>query len=78
MTVSNRLADDDECPHGMPDPAWCSTCKHGPTIHPPVEPVATFTARFTSRCASCDEPMHEGDRITKWSDDTYTHEGCEQ
>jgi hypothetical protein len=23
-----------ECIHGLGDPAWCSVCKHGPTVPP--------------------------------------------
>ena len=69
----------DDCPHGIGDPAWCSTCKHGPATvtADDIEREATITARFEGDCPSCDHPILDGQQITRWSDERWRHEGCE-
>ena len=49
------MTETEECPHGL-EPAWCSTCKHGPTR--PAPRVVTYGGLFRSRyegtrCAAC-------------------------
>ncbi len=61
----------------MDDPAWCSTCKHGPT-RPEVPTVEVrFVARFEGHCGVCDFPIRAGQKIAKLSNDRYIHEECE-
>lgn len=65
-----------ECIHGLDD-AWCSICKHGPTMPESVTIEATFSARFNGDCTSCDLPIYVGQTIHKLSNGRYVHRGCE-
>ena len=67
-----------ECPHGIPDPSWCSICRHGPT--PTTEaPTRQWSgvARLAGHCDGCNLPINIGQPITRWSDGAYRHERCE-
>lgn len=69
----------EECPHGMEDPAWCTLCTGkgrlgGPE---PLEVEVTFAARFGGDCPGCDLPIYPGQVIGRMSDGSYRHaEGC--
>lgn len=66
------------CMHDM-DPTWCSICKRGLAKPAPTEPTVEYSlaARFDSHCRGCNLPIAAGQRISRLSDDTYVHEGCE-
>lgn len=68
----------EECPHGMPDPAWCSTCKHGVGPRPRVTVVERprFRARYDGQCPDCDLPIGVGQWIVQLSTGAFVHEGC--
>lgn len=69
------------CEHGD-IPAACLDCLEerpaGPAEPPgpPAAPIGTFTARFPGHCQGCNLAIHEGQRISRMTDDTYRHEGC--
>lgn len=55
----------DECIHGMTD-ASCSICLHPrrPSTRTPGPRIGkVITARFSHKCAACDERIYEGDRL---------------
>lgn len=74
------MSDQDECPHGMGDPAWCSVCKHGPT-RLEVQPYGyPFPSRYDGHCAECHLPIYPPELIaSRVSIDGYVrycHAGC--
>lgn len=66
----------DECPHGMEDPSWCSTCKHGPERNEPDKIDYAFTAKYEGHCTSCDLPIYIGQRAAKMTKGRVIHEDC--
>lgn len=71
----------EECPHGLGDPAWCSTCKHGPTRPAVVTHGAPFVSRYAgSVCRECRAIIDAGERIAARLVDGnpvgYVHEEC--
>lgn len=64
-----------ECPHGMEDPAWCSTCKNprprrtGHDVGPPV------AAEFEGECPECGRSIRPGDTI-RAVDGAWMHGRC--
>lgn len=69
----------DDCPHGLPEPAWCSICRDGPQLSRPsdINREVTITARHGGHCDWCERPIDIGDPITMWSDGRWRHEECE-
>lgn len=74
--------DEDECPHGLGSPEFCSVCKHGPAKDSRVqgEPeriVARFIAGFEGHCRECDLPIAPGQSIAKlMPSERYVHADC--
>lgn len=71
------MTGDTECPHGLGEPAWCSTCQTGPT-RPPKPMGHAWPARYPGRCfgKGCGEAIEEGQPIVLMTDGTYRHEEC--
>lgn len=46
------MVDDEECPHGMDDPMWCSICieKTRPRVIEVLDDEYEFTARYDGHC----------------------------
>jgi hypothetical protein len=65
----------EECPHGLEDPAWCSTCKHGARREPQPEIGPPFRAGFEGHCNECNLPIAVGQEI-RVKGRTYIHRGC--
>jgi len=70
------------CTHGMPTPAACFECMEDGNIEPPPAPTRptsqgwTIDAAFPGHCQGCNLPIHEGQSITRMSDDTWQHARC--
>jgi hypothetical protein len=70
--------EEEECPHGLGSPSWCSICLHGPTFrHVDVTVVARFRAKYRSTCSGCDFSIEPGQRVTKLSTGALFHDYCE-
>ena len=68
----------DECPHGMEDPDWCSTCKHGPAKRNRHTYGPAIIARFDGQCQACNLPTSPGQVIVKADDAYWVHAECVQ
>lgn len=69
--------EEDECPHGMEDPSWCSICKHkGDIVVVVDDDEYNFTARFDGHCGECNLPISVGQRCRHLSNGRNVHENC--
>jgi hypothetical protein len=74
--------DEDECPHGLGSPAFCSVCKHGPSKDArvqgePEKVMSRFTAGFEGHCRECNLPIMPGQTIAKlMPSERYVHGHC--
>ncbi len=76
-----RLAEEDECPHGMEDPSWCSICKHKGDIivideSSPDEILYRFHAKYEGDCKECEFPINIGELCVKIGDGRIVHQRC--
>ena len=70
---------DEECPHGLGDPAWCSVCLKRTTL--PEETFGDpFLASYRGKCHDCHEAIDVGDSICRRFEDGISfgvvHEEC--
>lgn len=57
---------EDECPHGMDSPDWCSVCRHGPRSTDAITYGDwSFPALFDGQCCECNLPIHPGEAIAR-------------
>lgn len=70
------MNDNDECRHGMLA-VTCATCKHGPLRLEPLRVTGRMVARYSGECRDCGLPISLGQVISRLSDDSYCHYGCE-
>lgn len=69
------MAEEDECPHGMEDPSWCSICKHkGDIIVEIVE--YSFDAKYEGFCEGCKELIEIGQPCVHLSTGKNVHREC--
>ena len=71
------------CTHGMPSPASCIVCMDEGNVDPGMpdlgpEPMGRpFPAKFDGHCDGCNLPISAGQRVRRWSDAKYRHQGCD-
>ena len=74
------MAYQEECPHGLGDPEWCSVCKNKDALPPEIVFVGPFAAKFGGRCQMCRQPISVGDDIKLMKIDGensgVVHEDC--
>lgn len=78
-------APDDECPHGMGDPAWCTLCNGRDAREAQLAASMRITrapgsyplnARFPGTCAVCAHGYLRGALIVKTQADRWAHAAC--
>ena len=73
---------DEECIHGMGDPAWCVICNGRAARDRAAAQEAastveySFKAKFVGRCAECLEPWRPGELVSRCTDERIRHAGC--
>lgn len=69
---------DEECVHGLGDPAWCTICNGRENRQGSLEKTIqyTFKAKFNSKCNWCGESIEVGDFIVRTALDDYICEEC--
>ena len=72
------LDENGECEHGG-DGVTCPPCvnkRRGTVVPEPLKVSYHFVAMHDGQCAGCDLPIHKGDWVARWNDDTVKHYEC--
>lgn len=70
--------DEEECPHGAGNQAWCTICNGRDKRDRVAEQkiLYSFAAKFNGRCSECHERVEAGEILFARSDGTYACSGC--
>lgn len=73
------MIEQDECPHGMEDPSWCSICKHKGELVIDLSGADSeyeFIAKYEGWCGECREEISIGDHCLHLENGRNVHKTC--